>query len=431
MSESNAARLGGGGDPPEKSIRNIQITPGRRPRIGAEDTRESGMPPVRRETSRYILWGGVVLALLVLGVIALIAFRPTKVTVLPRSHSVLLDETARFIAYPAGEAAAGILSYTVEVSTFEDSEIMPAQGIERVEDRASGTITVYNEYSSAPVKLLKNTRFETPQGLIFKVPAEVVVPGKKGAVAGQISVTVIADKAGEQYNVAPVEKFTLPGLRSTPSMYAKVYARSTSAMTGGFAGERPAASPAALEAAQTKIRNSLEGKARAAATENTDETTFAFFGLARITFENLPPTTEKDNKVRIRTRARMELPLFPADRFAYVIGESVSAEAESGAIVLVPGQGFSAQPVGTLGDNFATSPLNFTLRGTARLVWKIDAGELAKALAGRDEAAFQTIVEDFPGIEEAHARIEPFWKNTFPTDPSDIKVKVGEPRPDS
>ena len=37
------------------------------------------------------------------------------------------------------------------------------------------------------------------------------------------------------------------------------------------------------------------------------------------------------------------------------------------------------------------------------------------------------IVEGFAGIEEAHARIEPFWKSSFPEDPSAIKIKVKEP----
>ena len=72
--------------------------------------------------------------------------------------------------------------------------------------------------------------------------------------------------------------------------------------------------------------------------------------------------------------------------------------------------------------------MQFSLDGTAQLVWKVDTALLAEALLGRDESAFQAIVESFPGIEEAHARIEPFWSNAFPGDATAIKVRVEEPQ---
>ena len=400
-------------------------------RVGMGDIREGGQPPplpLRARASRSFLWGGVALALLVLGAIALVALRPTTATVVPRSHAVLFDETARFTAYPAETAVTGTLPFTIETSTFEDSQVVPAKGTERVEDRAQGSITVYNDYSSASVKLIKNTRFQTPSGLVFRAPAEVIVPGRKGSTPGQISITVFADKPGEQYNIGPVEKFTLPGLASGPE-YSKVYARSSAPTVGGFAGERPAATPAALEAAQAEIRGRLQEKALASARVRESAETFAFFDLAHLTFESLPPTTEGKEGVRIHERARMELPLFPVDKFAYVVGESVSASAESGSIVLKTGEGFGARPEGAVGEFTAGSPLSFTLRGSALLIWKVDTEELAGALAGRDKAAFQAIVKGFPGIEEAHARIEPFWKSSFPADPAAIKIKVQEPNP--
>src|SRR3990167_11473072 len=166
-------------DLPEKTIRNIQVTSPLRTksRVGL-DLREPVPPGAGGRFGRVWLWGGVVLALLVLGAIALVALRPTSVTVIPRSHTVLFDETAQFTAYPAQASTAGTLLFTIETSTFEDSQVVPAQGVERVEDKASGTITVYNDYSTAPQKLVKNTRFQTPEGLVFRAPAEVIIPGR-------------------------------------------------------------------------------------------------------------------------------------------------------------------------------------------------------------------------------------------------------------
>lgn len=61
------------------------------------------------------------------------------------------------------------------------------------------------------------------------------------------------------------------------------------------------------------------------------------------------------------------------------------------------------------------------------LVWDIDESELRSALAGKDKSAFEAIVSGFASIQEAKARIEPFWKSTFPEDPNDIKVTVQGP----
>jgi len=413
-------------EPSGRGIRNIQVSQTRQKLQGSSDRAGSPPPPPpsKKSFSRVALWGGVAVALIVLGAIAFVALRPTSVTVIPRSHTVLFDDTVTFTAYPAG-SATGTLVFAVETITFEDSEVVPADGVEHVEERASGTITVYNEYSASSVKLIKNTRFEAPGGLVYRTPAEVMIPGKKGSTPGEISITVFADQVGEEYNIGPVDTFRLPGLASTADMYKSVYARSTTSMTGGFSGERPAANPNDLEAAQAMIRSRLEEKIRAAVSERTGET-FAFVDLARTSFESLTPTSEGEGGVRMHERVRMELPVFPADVFAYTIGESVSASAGIGAVMLKPLEGFAARLVEASGP-FDTSPITFALTGRAQLVWNVDTDELASALVGRDEIAFEAIAESFPGIEAARARIEPFWKRTFPNDPSKIKITVEEP----
>lgn len=404
---------------PEKSIRNIQVPI--RPRRTFE-TRETSPQPKKRRFGRFSLWGGVGIALLVLAALVAVALRPTTVTVTPRAHMIFFDESARFHAYPLTASATGTLTFSVETLTYEDSQVVKASGVERVEEKASGNITVYNEYSASPVKLLKNTRFESPDGLMFRIPAEVSVPGKRGTTPGEITVTVFADAAGEKYNIVPVSHFTLPGLKGG-DMFSKVYARSSSAMSGGFSGERPAAEKSALEAAISEIRGRLGEKARAEIAAR--EGSFAFLELARLSYEGVPPIKEGESNVRIGERLRIELPVFQADPFAKEVAEAVSAEAEIGEVILKKGEGFSAKIVGPL---FAPeSPFSFSLSGTAQLVWRVDQQQLRDALAGRDESAFQTIVQGFTGIEEAHARIEPFWSSSFPEDADDIKVKIKEP----
>ena len=85
-----------------------------------------------------------------------------------------------------------------------------------VAQKSKGKITVYNEYGSSPQILIATTRFQSVEGLIFRTLKTISVPGARvengKTIAGAIDVEVIADKAGQVYNVAP-GKFTIPAFK--------------------------------------------------------------------------------------------------------------------------------------------------------------------------------------------------------------------------
>lgn len=385
-----------------------------------------GAAPKRRPKMRFVILLIAVIAIVAGAAIALLAFRSTTITVVPRAHAVVFDSTSQFTAYPAESAPMGTLSYTVQTTEFEDSKVVPSAGTVQAEDKASGVIRVYNNYSAQPVRLIKNTRFETPQGLIFRAPADIVVPGKSGSTPGQVDVTVVADQAGEQYNVGPVSKFTVPGLRSTAAMYTGVYAESKAAMTGGFVGQRPGVEPGALEAARSELRANLDAKAKEAISSLSNDSQVAFPELAIITYEDLPQTQETGGGVRVHQKARVQTPVFPSGVFAETVAHTASADAGSSPVRIVSGDNFAAKRAATT-TVLGAEELRFTLEGSATIVWVIDEAELTAALAGKGQEAFQAIVKEIPGVQEAKARIEPFWKRSFPADSADIKVKIAEP----
>lgn len=410
----------------ERSIRNINIA--RRAPSPAPE-RSAFMPPMRPSfLSNYKLWLIAAVALVVLVLLGLFALRKTTVTVVPRTHTIVFDNTAPFTAYPADTAAAGTLPYEVQTFTFEDSEVVPSSGTQHVETKASGSITVYNNATAAPFKLLANTRFETPEGLVFKSPVQVVIPGKKGTTPGQVSITVVADEVGEKYNVGPTPKLTLPGLKGTDT-FATVYASANAAFSGGFSGEQPQTAPGALEGATAQIRSRLETKIREALDGISADKT-ALRDLARVSYADLPNTPEGTTNVRIRQQATVAVPVFSTPILAASLAQSVSADAAKGGVHLVAQAGFAAQYADIASTTLGADPIAFTLSGTAQLVWQVDKEALAGALAGHDQGAFETIIGGFPFVQEAKARIEPFWSSSFPKDPSKIIVTVSEaPKP--
>lgn len=412
--------------PPERSIRHIEpsetrvrmsrVAPARPPHHEHEE--------VPRRKRRGGIWMAALVSLLVLGgVVGMIFLPETTVTVVPRAQTVPFDASTSFTAFPAG-SATGTISYTVIEQTFEDSAVVPASGVEFVEEQAKGTITLFNTYSTEPVRLIKNTRFETPDGKIFRVANSIEVPGKKGTTPGTIDASVSADQVGPSYNVGPFEKLTLPGLRGTPDMYAGVYARSNAPFAGGFSGNRPAVPPATLENARAEIRARLSEKVR---TIQAPEGSLVLPSLASITFEETPPAQESGG-VRIGERARVRMPVFERTALGSAIGEAVSAHAEGNSIEITFSDSVSASLSKPLaGDAYGIEPLEFSISGMAQLVWQLDTEGLASALSGKGEAAFQTIVSSFPAVEEARARLVPFWKKSFPADPSQIHIVVEMP----
>ena len=327
----------------------------------------------------------------------------------------------QFTAYPAASAVSGTLSYSIKTADFEDAEPVQATGTVHKEQKANGTITVYNNYSASPVKLLKNTRFETSTGLIFRTPTAVSVPGKSASAPGKIDITVVADGAGSQYNIGAGEKLTLPGLKGTAPMYAGVYA-TAAALTGGFLGEAPNVPESALAAAQSAIRSRLQQKVAALGNEGSEN------GVALqpvLTYTELSPLQE-NSMVKVRESVHAELPMIDGEAFSHSVARLVAANSDTITYSLIPGADFTVTVVDSTG-RVGSDPITFSVNGSATLVATIDTTGLAAALAGRDSAAFQGIVSNFPGVDSANARIEPFWESTFPKNPSDIRVVVQSP----
>lgn len=413
---------------PERSIRSIQPTAARQRLTRSAPMRMPHEPAGHMPSRKWGVWIAAAISLIVLSGAALLLFFPaTTISVIPHTQVVPFGTGTTFTALPSGNAPSDAIVYTIVSQTFEDSAVVPAGGIERVEEKATGVVTIYNEYSDSPVRLIKNTRFQAGNGLIFRIPASVDVPARKGTIPGSIQVTIFADQAGDDYNLPPQDKMTLPGLKSTPDMFAKVYAKSTAAFAGGFVGDRPAVAPATLEAARSEVRGRISEKAQPSAITPTDGT-FAFASLLNIVFETLPATVEAGGGVRIHERGVVSLPVFPAGPFSQSIARAVSANAEGNTVDLRFSPGTSASASSTLAQGeLGQKPLIFSLTGSAQLVWKVDTEALRQALAGREESAFQSIIQGFSSIDEARARITPFWQKSFPSDPVKIEIEVKEP----
>ena len=205
-------------------------------------------PP--RDFSRFALWSIVVISVVILGFAISSFFGGATVRITPKTQTVALNNT---VTFAAGTSTPEYL--VMEISDSTNREVV-AEGDEYVETKAVGKIVIYNTHSTSPQTLIEQTRFESPEGYIYRIQEEVSVPGQKvvdgKTVPGQLEVTVIADKAGEKYNISPTD-FTIPGFKGD-SRFETFFARSQTEMTGGFMGTQKVISTEQ----QAQVENELQ-----------------------------------------------------------------------------------------------------------------------------------------------------------------------------
>lgn len=376
----------------------------------------AGAPRRKRGLPMGWIIATIVVVIACIGI--LFAFGGTKVEATPIMKNATVS--GEFSATPS----AGDLPYqVVSVDTTVAKEVK-AEGTETANVPAQGTITIYNAQDKVQ-ELIKNTRFETPEGLIFRIHDSVKVPPGTPTTPGELKATVYADAGGDKYNVGP-SAFTLPGLKGGAT-YDLVYARSTDAMKGGFTGERPSLPQASRDSNYTAMQSGLESQLRTDLAGKVPEGYVLLSGATFLSYEPQPDASGKSDSVNLQLAGSAKGYVFPKEALARAIafrslgvygGQPVTLET-SDALVLTPVNG---APAGDT-DTFA-----FTLSGNTDIAWIVDPAEVAGAIAGKSRDAARTILAGFSELAEAKLIVRPFWAGTLPADPAKIEVKVLAPK---
>lgn len=371
----------------------------------------------------------LVMPLILIGAFVFISnfFAQTTLLVIPKSEVVKLEEELTLVAYK--EPTEDSLGFSVMEVALDDSVEVMATGTRTVTAKASGTIIVYNEQTTDQ-RLIKNTRFQSPTGKIYRINDSIVVP-KARTVSGKLTpgtleVVVYADEAGPDYNSQPTD-FTVPGLKDLPQ-YTQVYARSKTALSGGASGTVKIVSDQAMRAAQEQLRVSLETKLRTKARGEIAPSQVAYEKgfLIEIQDATLSTTTaSEDDRAVVRATGTLYLPVFDREALARAIARSVipTYKGEPVEITSIDALRFTLGKMSGK-ELWESTEISFAVSGTPEIVWKVDETVMKNAVLGREEKDFKLLFNDFRNVERVKATIRPFWKNTYPTDPKDVIVEI-------
>jgi len=413
-------------DAGEKSIRNIPLH--RRIKQTASSihgyTDESVDVPMRSRRPKlfWIITLAVVAACAVFGILLSTVFAGATITAYPRTETVALATTLQ--AQP--NAPIGMLSYQTISVTRSATVSVPASGIKKVSRPASGIITISNSFSSASQRLIANTRFEAPDGKIYRIRSSVTVPGATGKGSalkpGTLSATVYADSPGESYNKSAGEAFTIPGFKGD-SRYSKFSGKSDGAISGGFVGDEPAIADNDLTAAKASLQQKLDSDVRVAATAEIPDGSIAIPGTLEVSFMNLTQTPVSDKTATLNQSATAVGIIVRQDSLASAIARSEVGQYQGEAVLF--GDASTMGIAMEAGSKRSDGTITLALKGQTTLVWQFDKNEVVAALVGKDKDEFQNVIKTFqPAIAKAEASIRPFWQGKFPSDINKITIKV-------
>lgn len=346
-------------------------------------------------------------------------FSSVSVEITPAQKFIGVEESLKAVTAPQ----KGELSLEVMQMSREETGSAVPTGKKQISRKAEGRIIIYNAFSSDPQTLIANTRFETPDGKIYRIDKAIIVPGTKVVegkiIPGEKEVNVFADKPGSEYNIELVD-FTIPGFANS-AKYEKIYCRSKTPMKGGFVGEVRVITEEDINKLRTSLREKITGYFLAAAKNPKPEDFLFYENAKKIVFPvsvNGPKAGDESDLLELKEGAvfygflleKTELNKAFAEKY---FEEKIASETE---MVNIEDLVFELK-------NFTPTTAVFNLSGTAHFSRKINEDSVKKDLIAGDEKPV-SIFQKYPAIEKARIIFRPNWWKFIPNEPSRIAITI-------
>lgn len=350
-----------------------------------------------------------------------------KVVVEPRRQVITLDEMITAARLPLEGGAESPVTFQIMNLETAETGTMPASGSEKVEEKARGEITIYNDFNAESQQLVATTRFETPSGKIYRLTEAVVVPGQKTVdgklTPGSARATIVADAAGEAYNSAPTD-FTIPGFRGGPR-YDKFYARSKTPLTGGFIGERPKVAATDRTRTANELEAVIKDRLFKEAAISVPPGFIVFSEGVFFDFETVMGVASAAGNSNLTVKGVLSGIMFNRQELSrYLAADKIQDLGSDPITILEPEKlSFDLLSAETF-DPQATQTIRFKLTGPATVIWLFDQNKLLTDLASQKRNDYQIIFSRYPSIVRATAKFSPPWADRFPVSTDRITLEL-------
>ena len=401
---------------------------------GRGSSRAEKKPKTRAKNEKFFPWrkvamgGGIVVVL----VAAYLFFKLPKadIEIWPKVETLSFEQT---ITADKSADEVDLLSNIIPAQYFQEekteSQEFEATGNASNEGKATGTITIYNKYNPVtPVTLKVGTHFLSDSGKYFVTLQRVTIPaGKKSGskiTPGSVEVKVEAAEGGEGYNIGSAT-FSVPKLSGT-AYYYSIYAESSEAMTGGYAGKTKKVIDDDISQAKDSLTKKLISETEASLRNNLPSDYMLLDEM--IYSEVISASTETksgavaDNftyQVKIESKAlafkKSDLEKFAKD---YILSEMSDLKTMLADTFKVD----STASKTDIDKGKTTLDLNFS----SGVYQNIDKNSLIPLLINKNENQINEIVKDNLGDEISGVKVNlwPFWVTKSPKNQKAVKIEL-------
>jgi hypothetical protein len=378
--------------------------------------------------SRKAMWIIAVVVCLVAVFLLSSLFSTAEIRVYPNSNSVELDDTLKI---SKDSENSSIPFEIVQVEKTVSKKVDP-DSEQQSSIKAVGKAFIFNEYSTSKQRLIVNTRLETSDGLIYKIKQSVDVPGFKmegdKKIPGKIEVEIIADEAGEKYNMKVSDlkgDFTIPGLKDSKSKYEGFYGRLSSDIKGGYIGLVKTVSDEKKETYKNELRSTLSTELIKEFSANVPKGYVYFENVKYIEYDNsVSGIVSMENE--LSEKATLRVFVFDEKKLASYIAVNKIEGYESGEVYPIFTNDVVVQLKAKTEKPWEEESLSLDIQGQVKIIKKVDEDRLKKFVVGMRKSTVGVLIssEFSDEIEKISINLRPQWNLSLPKKAENIKVRV-------
>ena len=298
-----------------------------------------------------------------------------------------------------------------------------ATGTDETGRKARGVITIYNDFGTEPQSLVATTRFLTPDGKLYRLDSDITVPGAvkggDGALTpGTIDAAVTADQPGEEYNIGPVDRFSIPGFQGS-AKYDGFYGVSESSMKGGALGESKVPTDDDIESARAKAQSMIEDALKTEFFIDLPE------GITILDDSYKTDIVREEIDSEIDQNGTFGLSLYGELK---LIGFSEAELIDTLKDLFEEEEGVTLQiheytvDYGEVTLDIENEVLESAISVESGWTRPFDKDEFIQSVLGLNENELKEQVFSIPGVRSGQVDLWPFWVRKVPADPSKVSV---------
>jgi hypothetical protein len=323
----------------------------------------------------------------------------------------------------APSAQGGVIPAEIFRDRRNVTQIFQATGKAQVSEKAKGRLTIYNAYSSQPQTLVATTRFETPDGKIFRLDNQVVIPGaeiKDGKIVPKsIEAGVTADKAGADYNLGRVEKLTIPGFKGTPR-FQGFYGALLNGASGGFIGEKTVPTEADIAAAKSKTAAVLKSSLENGLLSGRPAEFKILPGASETVITKMTAQAAADEKGNFGVIGEAEFRAigFRESDLKAALLDIARREAPDTEFRTWEAEYSDVRP------DYDKGEVRFSVKSKGELVPVFSPDDFRAEAAGADLNSVRSRILKLPRLADAKISVRPMWLRRLPADPGRITLTL-------